>query len=93
MLDTRTGLFSPHDKKHWLRTLCEVDYTQPVDGESLETHAPAFWRWLDRAAGFILKNGTLFWLHCLWCWLTVMTGSCFWRSLALAEVERVFLLK
>ncbi|MDI7690295.1 primase-helicase zinc-binding domain-containing protein [Cronobacter malonaticus] len=52
VLDTRTGLFSPHDKKHWLRTLCEVDYTQPVDGESLETHAPAFWRWLDRAAGF-----------------------------------------
>lgn len=52
ILDTRTGLFSLHDKKHWLRTLCEVDYTQPVDGETLETHAPAFWRWLDRAAGF-----------------------------------------
>ncbi|MCM5040344.1 DNA primase, partial [Escherichia coli] len=23
----------------------------PVKGETLETHAPAFWRWLDRAAG------------------------------------------
>ncbi|UJD93231.1 toprim domain-containing protein [Lelliottia amnigena] len=52
VLDTRTGLFSLHDKKHWLRTLCEVDYTQPVEGEALETHAPTFWRWLDRAAGF-----------------------------------------
>ncbi|WP_244473178.1 DUF5906 domain-containing protein, partial [Escherichia coli] len=51
VLDTRTGLFSPHCKEKWLRTLCEVDFTPPVNGETLETHAPAFWRWLDRAAG------------------------------------------
>lgn len=51
VLDTRTGLFSPHCKENWLRTLCEVDFTPPVKGETLETHAPAFWRWLDRAAG------------------------------------------
>ncbi|KQJ32670.1 DNA primase, partial [Escherichia coli] len=25
-------------------------FTPPVEGETLETHAPAFWRWLDRAA-------------------------------------------
>ncbi|PCQ44892.1 DNA primase family protein, partial [Citrobacter freundii] len=30
---------------------CDVDFTPPVEGETLETHAPNFWRWLDRAAG------------------------------------------
>ncbi|MGP3592303.1 primase-helicase zinc-binding domain-containing protein [Vagococcus sp. WN89Y] len=52
VLDTATGMFSPHHKSHWLRTLCEVDFTPPVAGETLETHAPYFWRWLDRAAGY-----------------------------------------
>ncbi|EGB6348522.1 DNA primase [Salmonella enterica] len=51
VLDTSTGIFSPHSKTHWLRTLCDVDFTPPVEGETLETHAPNFWRWLDRAAG------------------------------------------
>lgn len=51
VLDTPSGLFSPHHKSHWLRTLCDVDFTPPVEGETLETHAPNFWRWLDRAAG------------------------------------------
>lgn len=51
VLDTSTGVFSPHNKAHWLRTLCDVDFTPPVEGEALETHAPNFWRWLDRAAG------------------------------------------
>ncbi|KJN20968.1 DNA primase, partial [Enterobacter hormaechei subsp. steigerwaltii] len=51
VLDTRSGLFSPHSKSYWLRTLCDVDFTPPVEGETLETHAPNFWRWLDRAAG------------------------------------------
>ncbi|EUL66280.1 DNA primase/helicase [Enterobacter hormaechei] len=51
VLDTQTGLFSPHSKSYWLRTLCDVDFTPPVEGEMLETHAPNFWRWLDRAAG------------------------------------------
>ncbi|EMZ1128819.1 toprim domain-containing protein, partial [Salmonella enterica] len=51
VLDTATGTFSPHHKSHWLRTLCDVDFTPPVEGETLETHAPDFWRWLDRAAG------------------------------------------
>lgn len=52
VLDTRSGTFSPHSKAYWLRTLCEVDFTPPVDGESLEIHAPNFWRWLDRAASY-----------------------------------------
>ncbi|NDJ56698.1 DUF3313 family protein [Enterobacteriaceae bacterium 4M9] len=51
VLDTVTGTFSPHHKSHWLRTLCDVDFTPPVEGETLETHAPDFWCWLDRAAG------------------------------------------
>ena len=51
VLDTQSGMFSPHSKSHWLRTLCDVDFTPPVEGEMLETHAPNFWRWLDRAAG------------------------------------------
>ncbi len=51
VLDTSTGVFSPHSKTHWLRTLCDVDFTPPVEGEALDTHAPNFWRWLDRAAG------------------------------------------
>ena len=48
---TQNGTFHPHSPSHWMRTLCDVDFTPPVDGETLETHAPAFWRWLDRAAG------------------------------------------
>lgn len=51
VLDTQSGIFSPHYKSHWLRTLCDVDFTPPVEGETLETHAPNFWHWLDRAAG------------------------------------------
>ncbi|WP_318389683.1 primase-helicase zinc-binding domain-containing protein [Enterobacter sp.] len=51
VLDTQNGIFSPHSKTHWLRTLCDVDFTPPVEGETLEAHAPNFWRWLDRAAG------------------------------------------
>ncbi|EPC0895015.1 primase-helicase zinc-binding domain-containing protein [Citrobacter freundii] len=51
VLDTQSGLFSPHSKSHWLRTLCDVDFTPPVGGETLETHEPNFWSWLDRAAG------------------------------------------
>ncbi|HBR6864156.1 TPA: toprim domain-containing protein [Klebsiella aerogenes] len=50
VLDTSTGIFSPHHKSYWLRTLCDVDFTPPVEWETLETHAPNFWRWLDRAA-------------------------------------------
>lgn len=50
VLDTQSGIFSPHNKAHWLRTLCDVDFTPPVEGETLENHAPNFWRWFNRAA-------------------------------------------
>ncbi|WP_039659488.1 primase-helicase zinc-binding domain-containing protein [Pantoea sp. MBLJ3] len=49
--DTTTGTFSPHRHEHWLRTVNSVDYTAPRPGENLADHAPAFWRWLTRAAG------------------------------------------
>ena len=40
VLDTQhTARSSPHSKSHWLRTLCDVDFTPPVEGETLETHA------------------------------------------------------
>ncbi|MED9355128.1 toprim domain-containing protein, partial [Escherichia coli] len=48
VLDTQNGTFHPHSPSHWMRTLCDVDFTPPVEGETLENHAPAFWRWLDR---------------------------------------------
>jgi putative DNA primase/helicase len=28
VLDTKSGIFSPHHKSHWLRTLCDVDFTR-----------------------------------------------------------------
>jgi putative DNA primase/helicase len=58
VLDTQSGLFSPHSKSHWLRTLCDVDFTPPVEGETLETHAPNFWRWLDRRPVATRQNAT-----------------------------------
>ncbi|UNK62344.1 primase-helicase zinc-binding domain-containing protein [Buttiauxella ferragutiae] len=51
VFDTTSGIFNPHSKTHWLRTLCDVDFTPPVAGETLERDAPHFWQWLDRAAG------------------------------------------
>jgi putative DNA primase/helicase len=51
VLDTKSGFFSPHRRENWLRTVSDVDYTSPVEGETLQSHAPCFWQWLDRAAG------------------------------------------
>ncbi len=51
VFDTATGTFSPHRREHWLRTVNSVDYTAPRPGENLADHAPAFLRWLTRAAG------------------------------------------
>lgn len=49
--DTTTGTYSPHRREHWLRTVNSVDYTAPRPSKNLVDHAPAFWRWLTRAAG------------------------------------------
>jgi putative DNA primase/helicase len=77
VLDTKSGIFSPHHKSHWLRTLCDVDFTPPVAGETLETHAPHFWRWLDRAASGRIRKRDVILARCLWCWRTATTGSSF----------------
>ena len=39
VLDTQSGLFSPHCKSHWLRTLCDVDFTPPVGGNAGDSRA------------------------------------------------------
>ncbi len=51
VFDTVTGLFSAHQKTHWLRTVNSVASTPSKAGENLADHAPHFWRWLTRAAG------------------------------------------
>ena len=33
VLDTSSGIFSPHSKSHWLRTLCDVDFTRRWKGK------------------------------------------------------------
>jgi putative DNA primase/helicase len=33
VLDTKSGIFSPHHKSHWLRTLCDVDFTRRWQGK------------------------------------------------------------
>ncbi|GHM17397.1 hypothetical protein ECZU43_14550 [Escherichia coli] len=40
VLDTQNGTFHPHSPSHWMRTLCDVDFTPPVDGETLEHPRP-----------------------------------------------------
>lgn len=79
VLDTRTGLFSPHCKENWLRTLCEVDFTPPVEGKRLKLmprHSGAGWTGLPDTSQ---KNATLFLRRYLWCWRIAMTGSSFWK--------------
>ncbi len=39
------------------------DFTPPVEGETLETHAPAFWRGLTVPPVVVRKNATWFWPH------------------------------
>ncbi|MCL6742795.1 DUF5906 domain-containing protein [Kosakonia sp. R1.Fl] len=46
VFDTRAGAFREHDKNDWLLIASDADFCQAADGESLEKHAPNFWRWL-----------------------------------------------
>jgi len=50
VFDTTNGMFSPHRRENWLRTVNSVDYSAPRPGENLADHAPNFYRWLTRAA-------------------------------------------
>lgn len=49
VFDTRAGIFRPHSQNDWLLIASEVEFVPAVEGESLPTHAPAFWRWLQHA--------------------------------------------
>ncbi|ECF5917022.1 DNA primase [Salmonella enterica subsp. salamae] len=49
VFDTRVAQFRAHDKDDWLLIASDVDFCQPENGESLEAHAPGFWRWLQHA--------------------------------------------
>lgn len=51
VFDTTNGMFSPHRRENWLRTVNSVDYSAPRPGENLPDHAPNFYRWVTRAAG------------------------------------------
>ncbi|WP_407644284.1 DNA primase family protein [Erwinia psidii] len=49
VFDTREGIFREHRLEYWLLIASEVEFGQAKDGESLETHSPNFWRWLQHS--------------------------------------------
>lgn len=49
VFDTRTGKFRQHSKTDWLLIASELPFSPPAEGETLETHAPNFWKWLRRS--------------------------------------------
>ncbi|MCA7014123.1 DUF5906 domain-containing protein [Dickeya dadantii] len=51
VFDTRTGQFRKHDQDDWLLIASELPFSHPVEGETLATHAPSFWKWLSRSVG------------------------------------------
>jgi putative DNA primase/helicase len=46
VFDTRAGIFRSHNKEDWLLIASDVEFIHAADGETLKTHAPAFWKWL-----------------------------------------------
>lgn len=49
VFDSREGIFRQHDKNDWLLIASDVNFSQAVEGESLVSHAPNFWSWLQHA--------------------------------------------
>ncbi|MDX7993292.1 DNA primase family protein, partial [Xenorhabdus littoralis] len=49
VFDLKIDQFRPHHKHDWLLLANEVEFNSPVSGETLQSHAPQFWRWLNRA--------------------------------------------
>ena len=47
VFDTRTGVFREHSQEDWLLIASEVEFIEPEEGETLESHAPAFWKWIN----------------------------------------------
>ena len=46
VFDTREGVFRKHSQADWLLIASDVEFIQAEEGESLATHASAFWKWL-----------------------------------------------
>ncbi|MEQ2027936.1 toprim domain-containing protein [Xenorhabdus szentirmaii] len=51
VFDLKIGQFRPHHKHDWLLLANDVEFNSPVSGETLQSHAPQFWHWLNRATG------------------------------------------
>ncbi|MBD2826727.1 toprim domain-containing protein, partial [Xenorhabdus sp. 5] len=49
VFDLKIGQFRPHHKHDWLLLANDVEFNSPVSGETLQSHAPQFWHWLNRA--------------------------------------------
>lgn len=56
VFDTRKGEFREHRPNDWLMIASDVDFIQAAEGESLQTHAPAFWKWLSWSTGGSLRK-------------------------------------
>ncbi|ENJ4473942.1 DNA primase [Yersinia enterocolitica] len=49
VFDLKTGTFREHRRDDWLLIASGVDFSPPEEGETLTTHAPHFWRWLNHS--------------------------------------------
>ncbi|HHH1244874.1 TPA: DUF5906 domain-containing protein [Yersinia enterocolitica] len=49
VFDLKTGTFREHCRDDWLLIASGVDFSPPEEGETLTTHAPHFWRWLNHS--------------------------------------------
>ncbi|WP_422398994.1 phage/plasmid primase, P4 family [Xenorhabdus griffiniae] len=49
VFDLKTCQFRPHRKDDWLLLANDVEFNSPVSRETLQDHAPKFWRWLNQA--------------------------------------------
>lgn len=48
--DILTREFTPHSPENYLRVANDIEWTEAADGETLETHAPNFTKWLMHAS-------------------------------------------
>lgn len=46
VFDTKAGEFRPHRQEDWLLIASSAEFSPAVEGETLASHAPSFWRWL-----------------------------------------------
>nr|WP_083600268.1 toprim domain-containing protein [Xenorhabdus eapokensis] len=49
VFDLKACQFRPHRKNDWLLLANDVEFNTPVSRETLQDHAPQFWRWLNQA--------------------------------------------